>query len=116
MLQSILAQLKVVFMLTDISPPVITCPLTIIGNTDPESPTKMVTWTLPIASDNAELYDPNAKPKVTSSHPFVSSPFEFAIGTTRIVYTATDKSNLTASCTLTITVTGKSEVNNCIAA
>ena len=94
-------------LILDVLPPIITCPPNINGNTDPEAPTKRVTWAIPQASDNAQNHDQNAVPKLTTSHPHIKSPYDFAIGTTRIVYTATDKSNLTSSCTMTITVSGE---------
>ncbi|EDO34703.1 predicted protein, partial [Nematostella vectensis] len=82
----------------------ITSPPSLDVNTDPERNTKRVTWELPVAQDNAELHDPNARPTVTSSEPLITSPYNFPIGTTRLVYTATDKSGQTAQCTFTVKV------------
>lgn len=94
----------------DNQPPVITCPSDVGDSTDNGLPTKSVTWNDPVARDNAESSDPNATPTVVKSPNYVSSPYDFPVGTTRITYTATDKSNNTQSCVFTVTVRGESSI------
>ena len=60
-----------------------------------------------MVSDNSELHDPNAAPTVVQSPDNIASPHEFAPGTTRITYTATDRSNNSQSCIFTVTVAGE---------
>ena len=90
----------------DNQPPLITCPADIYNGTDPERPTRTVTWSAPVVSDNSELHDPLATPTVVKSLN-IASPYDFPTGTTRITYTATDKSNNSASCVFTVTIIGK---------
>ena len=94
----------------DNQPPVITCPTDVVNGTDTGSPTKTVTWSDPVAEDNSQLHDPNAAPTVVKSPNNIASPYDFPIGTTRITYTATDRSNNSQSCVFAVTVAGKSGV------
>ena len=96
------------FFLTDQQPPTITCPPDSSNGTDPERPTRTVAWNDPVVSDNSELHDPNAAPTVVRSPNHITSPYDFPVGTTRITYTATDRSNLSSSCVFTVTVVGES--------
>ena len=76
-------------------------PSDISQNTNHNSPTATVTWTPPIASDNA-----NKGVTVTSSH----NPGEsFVIGTTRVSYTATDPHGNSATSSFDVVVVGKME-------
>ncbi|XP_068719046.1 sushi, von Willebrand factor type A, EGF and pentraxin domain-containing protein 1-like [Montipora capricornis] len=88
----------------DNQPPVITCPTDVVNGTDTGSPTKTVTWSDPVAQDNSQLHDPNAAPTVVKSPNNIASPYDFPIGTTRITYTATDRSNNSQSCVFAVTV------------
>ena len=97
----------VYFYLTDQQPPTITCPPNSSNGTDPERPTRTVTWNDPVVSDNSELHNPNAAPTVVRSPSHITSPYDFPVGVTRITYTATDRSNLSSSCVFTVTVEGE---------
>lgn len=83
----------------DDQPPVFTsCPGNISVNNTPGSCSAVVSWTAPTVTDNC------------SGVSFVqtaglSSGSAFPIGTTNIVYTATDASGNTSNCTFTVTVT-----------
>ena len=92
------------FFHTDQQPPTITCPPDSSNGTDPERPTRTVSWNDPVVSDNSELHDANAAPTVVRSPNHITSPYDFPVGTTRITYTATDRSNLSSSCVFTVTV------------
>jgi hypothetical protein len=56
----------------------------------------VATWTSPVASDNC------GTPVLTSNY---NSGHCFPVGTTTVIYTATDAAGLTATCTFTVTVT-----------
>ena len=84
------------------------------GGTDPERPTRSVSWNPPQVSDNAELHDASAKPTVVKSPANLVSPHNFQPGVTRITYTATDKSGNEASCVFTVTVVGMQEIIPCL--
>ena len=45
-------------------------------------------------------------PLIVSTPHDVLSPYEFPIGTTRIIYTAKDRSGNSQSCVFTVTITG----------
>jgi len=104
----LVSSLHVHFYLADQQPPTITCPQDSSNGTDPERPTRTVTWNDPVVSDNAELHDPNAAPTVVRSPSYITSPYDFPVGVTRITYNATDRSNLSSSCVFTVTVVGES--------
>ena len=70
-------------------------------NTNPNSATANVTWTPPIASDNA-----NEGVTVASSH---NSGDSFEIGTTKVTYTATDPYGNSAYTSFDVVITGKME-------
>lgn len=79
--------------------------------TDPERPTRTVTWSDPVVNDNSELHDPNAAPTVVRSPNNIVSPYDFTTGTTRITYTATDRSGNSQSCVFTVTIEGEKLLN-----
>jgi Leucine-rich repeat (LRR) protein len=79
---------------TDITPPVLSnCPTNI--NLTTATTNAVATWTAPTATDNC------APPSVSSNYNAGSA---FAIGTTTVIYTATDAKNNTATCKFNITV------------
>ncbi|WP_430405764.1 HYR domain-containing protein [Fluviicola sp.] len=81
---------------TDTEAPVITsCPSNISVSNDPSVCGAMVTWTLPVATDNC----PGVT--MTSTH---NSGDNFPLGTTTVTYSATDAAGNTATCTFDITV------------
>ncbi len=77
--------------------PTVTAPANITKNTDPNSCSATVTYTLPAASDNCPL-PPNA---VVCSPP---SGATFNKGTTTVTCTATDAAGLTGTSTFTVTI------------
>ena len=70
-------------------------------NTDPNSPTATVTWTPPKTSDNAK----EGVTKTSSHNPGDSFP----IGTTTVIYTATDPYGNSATMSFDVVITGKME-------
>ncbi|XP_072175625.1 uncharacterized protein [Diadema setosum] len=79
------------------APDISGCPIDQSVGTDPGQATAVVTWTEPTATDNA------GPATLASTH---SSGQVFALGTTPVVYTATDSYNNSYSgCTFNITVT-----------
>ena len=105
MLHRVLAN-KYLVHFPDILPPT-------FGGTCPSSPlivyaerglfSAEVNWTKPAASDNSGILS-----AVTSNH----QPFQrFSPGTHMITYTAVDQSGNKASCSFTIDVIGKNDIN-----
>lgn len=91
---------------TDATPPVFqNCPSNIVLTTT--TTTAVGTWTPPTATDNC-----TPTPSVSSTH---ASGFAFPIGTTNVVYTATDAKNNTATCRFSVTVQTQSTGNADIA-
>ena len=81
---------------TDNSGPVITnCPTNINVSNDAGICGAAVTWTAPTVTDNCSV------PTVTSTH---NSGDVFPIGTTTVIYTATDAVGNVSTCSFTITV------------
>ena len=81
--------------LTDVTPPVFqNCPANIALTTT--TTTAVATWAAPTATDNC-----TAPPSVTSTQ---NSGFAFPIGTTTVVYTATDAKNNRATCSFNVVV------------
>ena len=79
---------------TDVTPPVLTnCPINIPLTTT--GTTAVATWTAPTATDNC------VTPSVSSTY---NSGFAFPIGSTTVVYTATDAKNNTVTCRFNINV------------
>ena len=70
----------------------------ITRNTDTGKATANVEWTSPTASDNSLMVT------LTRTH---TSPFDFPIGVTMVIYTATDPASNTATTSFRVTVTGK---------
>jgi GEVED domain/HYR domain/SprB repeat/Domain of unknown function DUF11/Secretion system C-terminal sorting domain len=86
--------------LTDVTPPVLSaCPQKITLTTLTTCAT--ATWTAPTATDNC-----TATPSVNSTQ---NSSFCFPIGSTSVVYTATDARNNTSTCSFNVVVT----LDNC---
>ena len=80
----------------DTGKPTITCPDAITVNAPTTGPATTVSWDAPATSDNWGV------DSVTST---VASGTSFSIGTlTSITYTVTDKADLTATCSFTVTV------------
>ena len=92
------------FVVTDIERPVISnLPASINVNTDAGLPTATVPWASPTTTDNSDEpisltsdYDPGAS---------------FPIGTTTVTYTAKDIHGNTATATVEVVVTGKSDTS-----
>ncbi len=81
---------------TDIESPVFTnCPTNINSNTI--GTTAIVNWTAPTATDNCGI------PTITSTH---NSGTSFPIGTTIVLYTASDAKGNKSTCSFNITVVG----------
>ncbi|HRK29227.1 MAG TPA: HYR domain-containing protein, partial [Chitinophagales bacterium] len=78
----------------DPQPPVITCPASITLNANSMC-TATANWANPTATDNCGL------PTVTGTH---TSGSPFGLGTTNVVFTATDVSGNTATCSFNVTV------------
>jgi hypothetical protein len=79
--------------LTDTTRPIINCPTNIVINTSDTC--AIATWADPIATDNCSL------PTVIGTH---QSGRCFPLGSTTVVYTATDSMNNFANCAFVITV------------
>ena len=90
---------------SDVTPPVFAnCPQNISITTPNYS--AVVNWTVPTAADNC-----TATPLITSNY---ASGSTFPVGTTAIVYTATDdKSNRTTACRFNVVVTRVVATNPC---
>jgi hypothetical protein len=80
----------------DISPVIGGCPFDIVTTSDPGSCGAIITYTEPVINDNCTT------PTVNQTN---SSGDFFPIGTTTVVYTATDASGNMAECTFDVTVT-----------
>ncbi len=76
-----------------IAPVLVNCPANQTLNTT--TGTATATWTAPTATDNCTLAG------ITSNY---ASGYAFGVGTTAVVYTATDNNANKASCTFTVTV------------
>jgi len=95
--------------IVDQEKPTITCPPSIINPTSSGQGNRQVSWTVPVsglgASDNQGIMS------IVSS---ASSGDFFAVGTTTVIYTATDLSYNNKSCTFTVTIVDtESPVINC---
>ncbi|XP_038052340.1 uncharacterized protein LOC119725047 [Patiria miniata] len=80
---------------TDTIPPTISCPSGILTSTDQGLVTAAATWQSPTASDD------QGTPTVTSSP---AMGFNFPIGTTVVVYTASDQGGNQATCSFNVSV------------
>ena len=67
------------------------------GDTNNGSPTGTVTWTPPTTTDNSGIVS------LTSSH---LPGYSFGIGSTAVIYTSTDSSLNTVTCTFNVDITG----------
>lgn len=83
----------------DNQPPNIECPDDVLASTDPNKPTRKVQWRWPMARDNSGY-----PPSITSFPRNIISPYQFPIGATRIIYTATDRSGNSRSCVFTVNI------------
>ena len=82
--------------LTDSEAPVLSaCPQN-ISLTTTVSPCAMATWTAPTATDNC------GTPSVSSNY---NTNYCFPVGSTTVIYTATDDKNNKSTCSFTVTVT-----------
>lgn len=79
----------------DNTPPTITCPANITTSTDPNQCVAVVTYAIPVASDNCSSASVMCVPASGSAFPK---------GTTTVTCTATDASSNTASCSFNVTV------------
>lgn len=80
----------------DVQPPTITCPANITTPSTAGACNKVVTYTMPTATDNCSGTTVTASPASGSTFP---------IGTTTVTVTAKDASNNTTTCSFTVTVT-----------
>lgn len=85
---------------SDAQPPSLTCPASINVNTGANTCTATVTYTAPTYTDNCS---PTSGTAVRISGP--ASGSAFSVGTTNVIFQATDASNNTQRCTMTVTVT-----------
>ena len=91
------------FSIIDTQPPLIFCPVDITVNAVAWESSAVVSWERPFATDNSRfLY-----PLVTN----YEQGSRFPVGETKVTYTASDKSNNTASCSFIVTVIGKFKLN-----
>ncbi len=79
----------------DCEPPTITCPEDITASTPNGACISPVTWNAPITADNCDVVS------VTSTH---DSGDTFTVGTTTVIYTVTDASGNTSTCSFDITL------------
>lgn len=85
--------------ISDVAPPLITCPMDIIQDADPGMCEAMVTVPSPSVSDNCTVLS------VVNDHTGTANASgTYSIGTTTITWTATDTNGNTSSCTQTVTV------------
>ena len=73
-----------------------------LASTDPNKPTRKVEWRWPMARDNSGY-----PPAIISFPRDIISPYAFPIGTTRIKYTARDRSGNSQSCVFTVIIIGR---------
>jgi len=86
---------------TDTLPPVITCPADISKNNDPGKCAAMVTFQPPTVTDNSgEPITP-----VRTDNIALKSGDLFPVGTTTLIFSATDSAGNSATCELKITIT-----------
>ncbi|MCB9185392.1 MAG: HYR domain-containing protein [Flavobacteriales bacterium] len=83
-----------VTVLDTIAPVIIACPTDTVIVPDSSDCSPQVFWTAPTAQDNCT-------PTLTSSH---VPGDNFPVGTTTVIYTATDESNNTVSCSFDVTI------------
>ena len=79
------------------------CPGNQMDTTDVGVPTRSVVWTPPSATDNSGMVN------LTSTH---NPGALFDIGTSTVIYTSTDSSSNTVTCTFNVIITGKTS-NTC---
>ncbi|HRI26987.1 MAG TPA: HYR domain-containing protein [Chitinophagales bacterium] len=80
----------------DTQAPAITCPSSISLPANPGSCNRVVTWTVPTATDNCSI---------TSVNSSLPSGSTFSVGSTTVTYTATDGSSNTATCSFVVNIT-----------
>jgi hypothetical protein len=80
----------------DTQAPTISCPANITANTGTGDCSATVSWTVPTGSDNCPMLN------VTGTH---TPPAAFTVGVHTVIYTATDMSGNSATCSFTVTVT-----------
>ena len=83
------------FMFTDNQRPLITCPADISQNANTNQAFATISLPDPVISDNSGSYS------LTSN-----APQQYTIRTWVVTFTATDRSGNTATCSVTVTVTG----------
>jgi hypothetical protein len=79
----------------DIAPPIIACPANVQVDAPSTGAALVVSWTIPTPSDNQGVSSLASVPIRGAS---------FAIGSTTVVYTVTDMSDLSATCSFNVTV------------
>ncbi len=84
---------------TDTQPPILTCPDGQTVTNDLNLGTAVVTW-----PDITVVENSGEAPVASSDHP---SGFSFPIGSTEVVYTATDAAGNEGRCTFIVNVQGK---------
>ncbi len=94
--------------LETIDPVIIGCPSDYQVSNDPGACTASISWPAPIANDNCSAVS------LTSTH---SPGFNFPVGSTEVIYTATDDYGNTATCSFDVVVTDNEDpvINGCLA-
>ena len=93
------------FLITDKTPPTITCPADLDVLTDEGKAYKEITFNQPTVADNSDAMADSGV-TVTQQPNSIKSPYKFPIQTTTIVFTAADASNNRHMCTFRVTVKG----------
>ena len=97
-----LYQSILIMLVSDVQPPMIICPRSLVAVTEADSDSAEVQWTVPTAVDNSGVV-----PAVTVV-PAVRPPRRFHIGTTTLTYIAEDLNRNKGKCSFEITVRGSS--------
>ncbi len=95
------------YCLTELGYPVFNnCPSAIFVETDPGDNKAVVTWAEIAATDEFDI------PAITSNY---NSGSSFSVGTTTVIYTATDSDGLSSTCSFDVSVSGKWDISLIIA-
>ena len=93
------------YLLTDKTPPTITCPDDIDDLTDQGKQYKEIAFKMPEVRDNSDALVQSVV-TVTQLPSSIKSPYKFPINDTTIVFTATDEAGNSHSCTFRVKING----------